>query len=279
MIPTVDLHTHTRASDGTLSPEELVAHALESVAHSRLAAIAITDHDILSGISAAERAARGTALEVVPGVEISASHAGAEVHLLGYFVEESPELVALLARRRTEREQRAREIVSRLNALDVAVEYEEIVQQAAGGAVGRPHVAAVLVARGHVRDRHEAFERWLGDGRPAAVPKPLFPLARAIEIVRDAGAVPVLAHPGLLRHPELLPEIAEMGLAGIEVFYPKHHPEQIQELLSFAQERDLVPTGGSDFHSPGQPAPLGSQMVPAEVLEELRSRSLRRSGV
>jgi predicted metal-dependent phosphoesterase TrpH len=265
----VDLHAHTTASDGLLSPAELVAHATRI----DLQAIAVTDHDTTAGVGEALAAARGTALEVVPGVEISTSHAGVEIHLLGYFVEpDSPELTRQLAQRREDREERAREMVERLRALGLRVDYEDVLREAGNGSVGRPHVAGALVARGQVRDRQEAFDRYIGDGRPAAVPKPVFPLADAIVLLTEMGAVSVLAHPGLLRRPELLQELPRLGLAGVEVFYPKHHPDQVRELLSFAETHGLVPTGGSDFHAPGQPAPLGSQRVPAEVLEELRAR-------
>jgi hypothetical protein len=152
------------------------------------------------------------------------------------------------------------------------VTFEDVAREAGDGAVGRPHVAAALVARGWVRDKQEAFDRFLADGRPAALPKPVFPLAEAIRLLLEMGAVPVLAHPGLLRRPDLVEEVAGLGILGVEVFYPKHAPEQVRAFEAFARERGLVATGGSDFHAPGQPAPLGSQRVPAEVLEALRAR-------
>lgn len=269
----VDLHTHTTASDGLLSPAELVTHALEV----GLAGIAVTDHDTTNGLSAALAAGIATGLEVVPGVEISSWYDGIEVHLLGYFVDPaSAELEQKLASRREDREARAREIVERLRRLDVHIDYEDVVRAAGKGAVGRPHVAAALVTRGWVRDKQEAFDRYLADGRPAAVPKPVFQLAEAIALLDSMGAVPVVAHPGLLKRPELLPEMVALGLEGIEVFYPKHLPSEQRDLLAFAEAHDLVPTGGSDFHFPAQPAPLGSQQIPFEVLEEVRERRLRR---
>lgn len=272
----VDLHAHTRASDGLLSPTELVAHARQT----GLRALAVTDHDTTAGISEALTAAAGTELEVVPGVEISTYYGGVEVHLLGYFVDPaSPDFARALSSRREDRDERAREMVERLRALEVPIDYEDVVREAGNGALGRPHVAAALVTRGWVRDKQEAFDRYLADGRPAAVPKPIFRLEDAIALLRSMDAVPVLAHPGLLKRPDLLPEMAALGLAGIEVFYPKHLPEQQRELLSFAQAHGLVATGGSDFHAPMQPAPLGSQQVPLEVLEELRARRFRGSAV
>ena len=276
MTDFVDLHTHTTASDGTLSPPQLVVHALEV----GLSAIAVTDHDTMGGLDAAFDAARASAFEVVPGVEISTSHAGVEVHLLGYFVDPSwSELAEQLLSRRDDREERAQEMVARLGALGVHIEYEDVKREAGRGAVGRPHVAAALVTKGWVRDKQEAFDRWLGDGRPAAVPKPVFPLAGAIALLRELGAVPVVAHPGLLKRPDLVAEMPALGIEGVEVFYPKHLPQQQKDLALFARDHGLVATGGSDFHSPGQPAALGSQRIAAEVLEQLRARIPRRSGV
>ena len=270
----VELHAHTTASDGTLAPAELVARA----AAAGLSAIAVTDHDTMSGLEEAARAGQARGIEVVPGVEISTSHAELEIHLLGYFVDPSwSDLARRLASRRDDRDARARVIVDRLRELGVAIDYEDVMREAGDGAVGRPHVAAALVTRGHVASKQEAFDRWLADGRPAAVPKPEFPFGDAVATLLDLGAVPVVAHPGLLKRPGVLDEFPALGIAGIEVRYPKHTPEQVRRLEAFAATHRLVATGGSDFHFPGQAADLGSQRVPASVLEELRARRLLRS--
>jgi predicted metal-dependent phosphoesterase TrpH len=269
MTALVDLHTHTTASDGLLSPSELMRHAAEA----GLAGIAVTDHDTTAGLEEAVQAGRALGLEVVPGVEISTSHSDVEVHLLGYWVDPGhTELNRQMASRRDDRDVRAREMVDRLHGLGVHIEYEDVLCQAGKGAVGRPHVAAALVAKGWVQSRQEAFDRYIADGRPAAVPKPVFPLGEAIQLLLSMGAVPVCAHPGLLKRPELLNEMPGLGLAGLEVFYPKHLPEQQRELQAFAGAHGLVATGGSDFHGPTQPGPLGSHAVPREVLESLRER-------
>jgi 3',5'-nucleoside bisphosphate phosphatase len=274
MRGSVELHAHTTASDGRLAPSALVALAREI----GLQALAITDHDTLGGLLEAQSAADAAGLELVPGVEISTSHRDVEIHLLGYFVDpSSAELAGQLASLREDREARAREMVDRLHALDVHIRYEDVKREAGNGAVGRPHVAAALVVGGWARDRQEAFDRYIADGRPAAVPKPVFPVAEAITLLRDIGAVPVVAHPGLLKRPELIQEMPALGIGGIEVFYPKHLPEQQRALLAFAQAHRLVATGGSDFHSPDQPAGLGSQRIPASTLEALRARAPRRS--
>ncbi len=276
MTVRIDLHAHTTASDGLLSPSELVDLARRT----GLSALGVTDHDTMNGLEEAHCAGQSAGLEVVPGVEISTSHEGVEIHLLGYFVDRnSSELRAQLSSRREDREERAREMVETLCRLGVPIDYEDVKREAGNGAVGRPHVAAALVARGWVRDRQEAFDRYIADGRPAAVPKPVFPIADAIALLREIGAVPVLAHPGLLKRPELLPAFPALGLEGIEVFYPKHLPDQQRDLLAFARSHGLVPTGGSDFHSSAQPAALGSQPVPPETLDLLRERSLGRSRV
>lgn len=265
----VDLHTHTTASDGLLTPTELVRHAIAG----GLVAIAVTDHDTTAGLTEALAAGAEQGIEVVPGVEISTSHAGLEVHLLGYFVDAgSVEFERLLASRREDRDGRAREMVQRLRALGLNIEYEDVLREAGRGAVGRPHVAAALVTKRCVQTKQEAFDRYLADGRPCAVPKPVFPLAEAIELLHGMGAVAVCAHPGLLKRPELLEEMPALGLEGVEVYYPKHLPDQQRELLGFARARGLVATGGSDFHSPTQPGPLGQHRIPAQVLEELRAR-------
>jgi hypothetical protein len=268
-VKPVDLHTHTTASDGLLTPTELVRHALER----GLGAVAVTDHDTTAGLPEALAAGAELGLEVIPGVEISTSHDGLEVHLLGYWVDAgSAEFERLLASRRDDRDARAREMVERLAGLGVHIDYEDVLREAGRGAVGRPHVAAALVTKGWVRTKQEAFDRWLADGRAAAVPKPVFPLAEAIQLLHGMGAVPVCAHPGLLKRPELLNEMPALGLLGVEVYYPKHAPEQQRQLLAFAKSHGLVATGGSDFHSLTQPGPLGSHVVPAEVLEALRGR-------
>jgi predicted metal-dependent phosphoesterase TrpH len=270
----VELHAHTTASDGTLAPAELVARA----AAAGLAAIAVTDHDTMAGLEEAVRAGSENRIEVVPGVEISTSYAELEIHLLGYFVDPSwAELARRLASRRDDRDARAKVIVDRLRELGVAITYEDVIREAGDGAVGRPHVAAALVTRGHVATRQEAFDRWLADGRPAAVPKPEFPFADAVATLLELGAVPIVAHPGLLKRPEVVDELPALGIAGIEVRYPKHTPEQVRRLDAFASAHGLLATGGSDFHFPGQPAELGSQRIPAAVLEGLRARRLQRS--
>lgn len=253
----IDLHTHTTASDGTLAPAVLVALA----AAEGLGALAVTDHDTLDGLGEAQAAGASVGLRVVAGIELAALppwSAEREVHLLGYFVDpEAPRLRTLLARMLRGRRERGARIVERLRAAGVPVELDEVLAAAHGDVVGRPHVADALVARGVVADRAEAFDRFLAFGRLAYVPRDLASLAEALETLRGAGGLPVLAHPGFLPIgvDELagkLPRLRAWGLRGLECDYPSHDAGLAGRLKRIAASHRLVPTGGSDFHGPGQ---------------------------
>ncbi|ADU51183.1 PHP domain protein [Thermaerobacter marianensis DSM 12885] len=273
-----DLHTHTTASDGTVTPEERIRMAVAA----GLEWVGITDHDTLAGLPAAREAARAAGIGLVPGVELSTDvDLGTRrvgVHVLGYWVhEDDAPLVELLARRRAAREQRLARMLERLAAAGIVLDEARVRSLAAGGAVGRPHVARALVEAGVVATVAEAFEKYLTPGKPGYVPRaPLAPEA-AIAAIREAGGVPVLAHPGLLPQQlfNLWPAWKRQGLAGVEVYHSKHSPEQAQAFLARARELDLVPTGGSDCHGPqpGQPPLIGRVRVPAEWVERLRQRA------
>lgn len=273
-----DLHAHTTASDGTLSPTALV----ELAARVGLGAIAVTDHDHVGGLDEARAAGARLGVEVIAGIELSVTHPVGDVHLLGYFVDDrSPPLLAELARLRDVRERRAEIIVERLNALGVAVTLAEVEREAAGGALGRPHVARALVKRGAVASVAEAFDRYLADGRPAAVPKAKLSARDAIALLHAAGGVAVLAHavtiPEASREP-LVRELSALGLDGLEVHHSKHDATMREALGALASELRLVPTGGSDFHGENKPdVALGSVTVGAEVVAALRGRA-KRSG-
>jgi len=268
-----DLHTHTLASDGTLTPEELVARA----AARGVRILSVTDHDTMASVRAAIVAGAATGMRVVPGVELSVRVPAGTMHLLGYFHEpEPPSVVARLAGLREGRVRRAERIISRLDQLGAPVEMENVRARAAG-AVGRPHIADELVAAGHVRSRQAAFERFLADGGPAWVPTEGLGPREAIDLVREAGGAPALAHPASLRmNPEQLAafvqRLAGHGLAGIEVHRPEHSPERRLELRRIAQRFGLVATGGSDFHHPGglnEPGDSGTPPLPADAADRL----------
>ena len=265
----VDLHAHSTASDGAATPAALVAAARQA----GLAAIALTDHDTVAGVRAAVAAADGIGPRVVPGVELSAVDASGETHVLGLHLADLETLDARLAELREMRRTRAERIVQRLNALGVRVTMDDVLAQAAGGAIGRPHVARALIANGWAGDLRTAFDRYLGAGRPAYVAKDRLSLADAIGMVHRAGGVAVLAHPGAAATPERLKALAALGLDGVEVRHPSHDEGEIARILALTERLGLVPSGGSDWH--GQPdgsRALGMMRVPTEWLERQDAR-------
>ncbi len=266
MSSRVDLHVHTTASDGQCTPEEVVAMARTL----GLRAIAITDHESTQGVGPAERAARGTGLAVVPGVEISTESALGEVHILGYFVEpESHDLEARLREIREARVLRARRMVERLAALGMPLNWERVRQLAAGESVGRPHIARALLEQGYVASTEQAFALYIGTGGPAYVSRLKVTPAEAIALIRSARGVPVLAHP--LQVTELVPALARAGLKGLEASYTGYSAEEVRFLEDTARRHGLIATGGSDFHGPDVGCgELGAATAPYDVVEQLR---------
>lgn len=278
LVRTVDLHAHTTVSDGTLSPTALV----ELAAKEGLAALAITDHDHVGGLAEARKAGARVGVEIVPGIELSVAHRSGDIHLLGYLIDdEHPALLAKLGELRAARATRASRIVDRLRELGVEVELADVERHAAGGAVGRPHVARALVDRGHVASIAEAFDKYLADGRPAAVPKAKLSAADAIALVHAAGGVSVAAHPVTVRvgRQAMLREMAALGLDGIEVEHPQQDEAVRVGLRALAAELKLATTGGSDHHGENKPdVRLGMTRVPYETLDALRRRGEARRG-
>ena len=247
----VDLHTHSSASDGSLSPHQLVDVANKI----GLQAISITDHDTVEGSVEALDASAPTPLEVLPGVEISADLPSGGMHILGYLISfRDPQLIKLLGQLQEGRRKRNREIVARLIDLGVGVTYEEVLETAKGGQVGRPHFAELLVHKGVVHSFDEAFGKYLGKGRPAYRerfrPRP----AEAIQAIRTAGGVAVLAHPYTVERADpygfegVVKELHALGLQGLEVYYPDHDPQRTAAYERLAHRYGLVATGGTDFH-------------------------------
>lgn len=285
----MDLHAHTTASDGTAAPEDLVA-----LARARgLAAVAVTDHDTLAALPAARAAAAGTGVEVVPGVELSVDAARGQLHLLGYYVDATDDrFLQVIAAPRAARGPRNASIVERLRALGVDVTLADVETEAARGAsgrasersVGRPHIASALVRKGVVASVQEAFDRYLGEGKPAHVPKTKLTPADAVRAVRAAGGVPVLAHPFSLPAEDrrgVITDLKRLGLEGVEVIYPKHDAKLREELTALAREFDLAVTGGSDYHGANKPdidlgtGRNGNTRVPYSCLEAVRERKPR----
>ncbi len=262
----VDLHAHTLFSDGALTPEAVVARAVER----SLAALAITDHDSVEGVARA-RAAAGSALELVPGIEVSSTLDGVDLHILGYYLDpDDAGLEASLARFREERLRRALEMVDRLRALGAGVDPDVVIELAGPGVVGRPHVAEALVRAGHVETVDDAFRRYIGAHGAAFVPRPAFRPEEAIAVVHRAGGVSVLAHPGPGLTDRVVEQLAEAGLRGVEVWHPQHGATSVRRYRALARRLDLLETGGSDFHGWPRGTELGELPVPASVLGPLK---------
>jgi len=262
----VDLHTHTLYSDGVLTPEALVTRAIER----GLSALSITDHDSMEALERAREAA-AQAIEVVPGIEISCTFDGAEIHILGYYVDPADErLASRLTRFREERVERAMAMIARLAALGLSIDPERVLELAGPGVVGRPHVAEALVQAGHVAHVDEAFKRYLGPAGQAFVMRPAFDAGEAIDLIHDAGGVAVIAHPGLGIEESRLERIADLGLRGIEIWHPQHGPVAVRRLRALAARYGLLETGGSDFHGPQRGADVGELPVPASALQRLK---------
>ena len=265
----VDLHTHSTASDGTLSPEGVI----EAAERCGLAALALTDHDTIDGVRAARQAAERAGIRVIAGVELSAFDEDREVHLLALHLSHLDALEKRLTELRASRHVRAGRIVEKLNALGIPLTLDEVLQQSNGGAVGRPHVARALIARGFVADFRDAFMRYLGNNGSAFVAKDRLSIQDAIAIAHDAGGIAIWAHPSDGGRRERLEPLVAAGLDGIEIRHPSHSGEDMKRLQALADFFGLVPSGGSDWHGASEgPRRLGMMNVPMEWLEKQDER-------
>jgi predicted metal-dependent phosphoesterase TrpH len=269
----IDLHSHTTASDGEHAPEALLALARAA----GVTVLAVTDHDTVAGLARAETAAVVEGLRFVPGIEISATAAGREVHILGHFVDRSePGLGRFSDRLKGERAGRMGRMVERMTELGFPVTLEEVERIGGGAHLGRPHLALALLNRGYVSSTQEAFDRFLADGRPGQVERYRVPAEEAVQLVHAAGGTATLAHPGPSRVTKpTLEQMARAGLDGLEVFHSDHVPSQREAFLRQADALGLIPTGGSDYHgarvSPGRK--LGASTTPAEAFARLAARA------
>jgi predicted metal-dependent phosphoesterase TrpH len=268
----VDLHLHTTASDGVLSPEQLV----DACAAADLAAIAVTDHDSTLAVARAASAAAPLGMEVIPGVELSAREGDRDIHILGLHLEDLSTLELTLSRFRDSRVTRAAAIVAKLNSLGLAITMDDVERESAGSAIGRPHIARALVARGLVASVRIAFDRYLAAGRPAYVAKDLFTVAGALELIHRAGGIAVFAHPGADGSVETLSRFRALGLDGVEVRHPSHSAEDIARISTIAAHLGLLRSGGSDWHGfDAGRRKLGGEQIPWEWMELQREAALR----
>jgi predicted metal-dependent phosphoesterase TrpH len=247
----VDLHLHTTASDGVLSPSEIVRYAQAK----GLQAIAITDHDTIEGCEQGLSEGERIGFEVIPGIEISAEHSPGSMHILGFFLDiHHPLLNERLEYLQKARAERNPKMVAKLNQLGIEITYEEVLKASGGGQVGRPHFANVLLEKKIVKNFQEAFDRFLKKGAPAYVDKFRFTSKEALHFIREARGVAVLAHPntlGVNRYSELekfILQLVDEGLQGIEVYYPEHSSAEVAQYKTFADRYNLLSTGGTDYH-------------------------------
>ncbi len=281
----IDLHVHTNASDGTLSPEEMVRYA----ASKGLKAIAITDHDTLDGVLRAQAEGERIGIEVISGIEISSQWDNGILHILGYFVDlEHPQLLDSLRFLQNGRHERIPQILSKLAAQNIHISLEQVEREVAGGVPGRPHVANVMVRNGYVRNIQEAFDLYLGYGNPAYVEKRKLASIEAVKLIANTAKLCVLAHPyslnsGSLEHLErIVKSLIPYGLAGIEAHYPKHTAVQTEVFIDLASKLGLAITGGTDFHGSNKPEieigvlpEMGH--LPYSILSDLKKR-IERNG-
>lgn len=273
-VSRVDLHLHSTASDGKLTPAELVAKA----AGRGLTVIALTDHDTSDGVAPALAAAQKyPGLRLIPGVEISTDLPEGEAHILGYFIDfTSDELATQLQHFRDSRQGRARGMIAKLAEMGLPVAWERVKEIAGEGSIGRPHLARAMLEKGYVTTFEEAFEKYIGHGGPAYVAREKMTPAEAVALVLRARGLPVLAHPFTVADPEeMVRELKLAGLVGLEVYYKDYTPEQIAELTDLAGKYGLITTGGTDYHGleDSREVMLGGTEVPPECAERLIARA------
>ena len=274
----IDLHTHSRFSDGSATPTEVIDLAVEA----GLTAIALTDHDGLAGLTEAENRAKTAGIDFVRGCEVSASFQPGSLHLLCYFVPAEGALPKKLAELRAERERRNEKLLELLAGLGFPITREEVELEAGSDVIGRPHFAAVLIRHGVVSSVEEAFQRFLAKGTPAYVEREHVEPTEILEVAAQSGALTSIAHPMTLgleptELDRLLDDFASSGVAGMECYYSSYDEDLQRDLAAMARRHGLVPTGGSDFHGTFKPGLYvgtgrGELCVPDEVLDELRAR-------
>ena len=266
----VDLHIHTKFSDGTHPLEEIV----ETASIKKLKAISITDHDCIDAYPLAQELGSKLDIEVIPGVELSSEIGGVDIHILGYYLNiHTPELISKLAELKKARYARAEKIVENLNRQGVDLRFETVLNIAGGAAIGRPHIAAALLKEELVYSFREAFDKYIGYESPAYVEKMCMHPQEVFHLIRAAGGIPVLAHPGVTKVDERIPQFIHDGLMGIEVFHSEHIGAMERHYMQYCRKHNLAFTGGSDFHNGNQSkSEIGHPKVPYSAVESLKEK-------
>lgn len=266
----IDLHIHSSFSDGLLTPSHIVQLAKDV----GLRAISVTDHDDVRSVPHVMHAAADSGLEVIPGIELSCMQGTYETHLLGYFIDPQNEQLSSFTRQfRLHREDRAQKILYRLSHLGINIPFEVLKLKAGESSLGRPHIADLLVEEGAVFSYQEAFYKYLGDGRPAFVPKMKVPAEQGIKLIHDAGGLAFIAHPGNGIDTDTLDQLIDLGLDGIESIHPKHSPMMIEMYREYAYKNGLLETGGSDCHGGRRgEIMLGTLAIPYDLLDHIKTR-------
>ncbi|TDX53301.1 PHP domain-containing protein [Orenia marismortui] len=265
----IDLHLHTTASDGSFTPKQLLTKAKEL----GFSAIAITDHDTIDGIAEGIELAEKLDIELVPGIEMNTDYENTEIHVLGYYIDyKDQKFIDKLASLKEARYNRIKRIVGKLNDLGLVIDFEEVKKNADGGALGRPHVAQIMLDKGYVEEWSEAFDKYIAKGAPAYVERKKLTPQEAIQLIKEFGGIPVVAHPVLIERDELLEQLIEWGVEGIEVYHTEQDEEDSKRYLEFAQKNGLLITGGSDCHGPRRKGEvlIGKIKASYDILESLR---------
>jgi predicted metal-dependent phosphoesterase TrpH len=270
-MPFADLHIHTYYSDSTSSPQEVVDQAVAK----GLACISITDHDVFDGIAPTQEIARPHHLEVIPGIELSSEFEGRDIHVLGYFVDfQKGPLFEKIESYLDERVRRMKQMILNLQAVGIKdIEYEEVAAMTKSRAVGRPHLATLLMQKGHVNSLKSAFDKYLGAGGPGFAPKFKQSPFEAIDLIHQSGGLAVMAHPMLTQKDELIPRLAKAGLDGLEAYYPNCMPAVTVFYEKIGRKNGLLLTGGSDAHGKAKVyTHVGKEQIPYELVELMKAK-------
>ena len=266
-----DLHVHTTASDGTATPPEV----LEKAVQIGLLGLSITDHDTIAGLPIAQKYLdqNNLPIEFIPGIEMSTEAFKEDIHILGYFIDYANcDLLQKLKQIREARAERAVKMIDKLTSMGIDIDINDVKKYAKTDFIGRPHIAMALISKGYITSIREGFVNYIGRGKPAYEPRYKFTPAEAIDLIRKSGGVCVLAHPGLIGNETVIQEVIDMGVEGLEVYYPEHTPYQIKNYLKLCNENNLLVTGGSDYHghgSTGSRNNLGCSGISAKLFKKL----------